>query len=159
MRTIVGKTLTKLSRSQYFFNDEPDDEDEGDAELVFSDGSVITLFILSDGESVGAESTAMRIPDAFEAGDDAKYSWARLSLTDESPWSSLIGCEVTEVRTVFDKYTRLNAYNLSGWKVVFGKCGYFGFFNCGDNARMFFDEAPATYGDVETREMVIDKQG
>ena len=155
LRSIRGKTLAKLSRCQYFFNDEPDDEDEGDVELTFEDGSVITLFILADGESVGAKTALMEIPGPFDVDEDSRCSWKHLPLSDKAPWSGLIGAEVTEVTAVFDKYAKLNAEVLSGWKITFGKHGDLCYFNCGDNGRLLRDEEPPADKDVETKERII----
>lgn len=155
LRPTLGKKLVGLSRCQYLFNDEPDDEDEGDIELQFSDGSFITLFILSDGESVGAKSAPMEIPEPFDLDSNSHCSWRRLPLLTTEPWSIMIDTTVTEVSAIFDKYKKLNVEVLSGWKVSFGKKRYISYFNCGDNGRLLLNRMPPTDHEVESREELL----
>jgi len=155
LESILGKQLVELSRCQYLFNNKPDNEDEGDVELKFKDGTTVTLFILSDGESVGAKSIPMEIPAPFDLDDDSHCSWKHLPLSTDEPWSKLVGVPVTKAVAIFDKYKKSNAEVLSGWKLIFDGIGYLCYFNCGDNGQLLFNRFPPIDQEVQSEERTI----
>lgn len=148
--SIKHKELKKLSHCQYLINDQVAGDDFGDVELQFEDGTIITLFILSDGQSVGAKYGSMEIRNSFYLSDKSKCSWQRVLLTELKPWSLLTGESVTEVAAIFDRLLKQETDILMGWKITFGKSGYLCYFNNGDNGMLLFNQEPPQMKDIET---------
>jgi hypothetical protein len=65
VKSLIGEEIYSISNSQYFFNDEMDDEDIGDIEIVTDSGLKVCFKLLSDGESVGAYKGDLNIPSSF----------------------------------------------------------------------------------------------
>lgn len=54
-RSLLGKRLSVLLHDQYYFNDEKDLGDIGSLEWRFGEQEVLSMYLLSDGEGVGAD--------------------------------------------------------------------------------------------------------
>jgi hypothetical protein len=123
-----------------FFNGIPDDEEDGDLELRFHDGSVLTFAITGDGESITMRSTSLEIPEAFEVGEGESCAWKRIILTHIPPWNTLLGSTVAGIETVIDTWERTQHSVIAGCRVTFSTGNRVIFCNAGDNARFAFDD-------------------
>ena len=65
-RSLLGKRLSVLLHDQYYFNDEKDLGDIGSLEWRFGEGEVLSMYLLSDGERVGADLFPSDTPAPFE---------------------------------------------------------------------------------------------
>lgn len=54
-RSLLGKRLSVLLHDQYYFNDEKYLGDIGSLEWRFSERETLSMYLLSDGERVGAD--------------------------------------------------------------------------------------------------------
>lgn len=155
LRAIFGKRLAELSRTQCFFNGALVLADDGDVELRFHDGSVITLSLLSDGQSVGASTEAVRVTQSFSLDNEGACLWQKLALSDVEPWRALVGAKVTRISAFVDNYGSGQVAVLSGWLIAFGKFGYLCYGNIGDDSKLLYNANLPQDDTVETREWLI----
>lgn len=75
-RLLLGKRLTVLLHDQYYFNDEKCLTDIGSC----GEQKIVSMYLLSDGESVGADSLPLDTPISFEIEPGASCQWKRENL-------------------------------------------------------------------------------
>jgi len=135
----VGKTVRSLSRGRFFLNEEPVDEDEGSLEIAFADATFLTLDLARDGESVRAITEPLSVPEPFDLDEGNRCSWIRMTLTDDLPWSSLMGSRLIAVDAVIDRWQKLQDHeSVSGWILCFDTGDVVVYLNCGDIAKIHF---------------------
>ncbi|WP_438279469.1 hypothetical protein [Pseudomonas alabamensis] len=76
-RLLLGKRLSVLLHGQYYFNDEKDPGDIGSLEWRFGEREVVSMYLLSDGERVGADLLPSDAPASFEIEPNMTCSWKR----------------------------------------------------------------------------------
>ncbi len=91
IRNCIGKTVSGVTRVQYYFNDQEDEDGLGDLEITFSDNFYLTLMGLGDAESIQADNNNAIIYETFNVTENDVASWKRLDLTSEQDWKKLIG--------------------------------------------------------------------
>ena len=74
-RSLLGKHLSELLHDQYYFNDEKNVRDIGSLEWRFGEREVLSMYLLSDGERVGADLLPSDTPASFEIEPNATCSW------------------------------------------------------------------------------------
>ena len=147
-KSLIGEAVYSLSNSQYFFNDEKDDEDFGDIEILTSSKLKVCFKLLNDGESVGAYEGDLQVPSSFEFREGEQASWKRLSLKQAN---GVVGNTIIAIEAMYDRHLKFKSKVLAGWKVKLSNGNYFVFYNCGDNARFLFNELPNDASkDIET---------
>ena len=153
--SVVGRTLTGLSRDQYSFNGEPSAEDAGSLQLDFGT-TLVTLKLRSDGESVTADTTAIELTPAFSLDDDSHCSWEIVDMLDSEPWSQLRGLTLRSVDAVVDVWQKHDSRYVSGWFLTFDG-HHLCYMNWGDNARIMIDEPfpMADHDEVQTSRLSI----
>lgn len=153
----LGKLACSLSRDRYFFNGTPDDEDKGSLEVAFSDSTFLTLSLASDGESVKVSKEALSLTEPFDLGEGANCSWKLLILTDDQPWSIFKNSRLVAVDAIIDRWHKLpeNTEFIVGWVLRFETGNFVAYWNCGDNAKISFNELPPKIEDVETRLLTV----
>ena len=109
----IGKTVMAMSHCKYYYNDKPDSEADGDLEIKFIDGSVLTLSILGDGESIVAKAEPMSIPESFEVNDNNTCSWRRILLNNEPAWRDVVGTKLINIESMIDHWKDLKQKVLS----------------------------------------------
>ena len=139
-KNYIGKTVMEISHCKYFYNDEPDSEADGDLEARFDDGSVLTLSILGDGESMVAKAEPMNIPDSFIIDDNSTCSWRRILLNEEPVWKDVVGAKLTDIEAMIDHWIDLKQKILSGCRLSFSNGHFIVFCNAGDNARFMIND-------------------
>ncbi|GAA6133293.1 hypothetical protein NBRC116188_00820 [Oceaniserpentilla sp. 4NH20-0058] len=139
VKSLIGEEICSLSNSQYFFNDEKVDEDLGEIEIETVSGLKVCFKLLSDGESVGAYSGDLYVPSSFEVNDGEQASWKKIPIEQEF---NVTGSKIVAIDTMYDKYLKFNSEVLAGWRVKLANQNYFVFYNCGDNAKILFNELP-----------------
>lgn len=148
VKSLIGESLYSLSNSQYFFNGEKDDEDLGDLEILVSSGLKVCFKLLSDGESVGSYEGDLQVQKSFEVAEGEQASWEKLALKQGAEF---IGSKIVAIDAMYDCYHKFNSQVLAGWRVKLSSGDYFVFYNCGDNARLLFNELPNdAISDIET---------
>ncbi|MFL1503821.1 hypothetical protein ACI77J_21320 [Pseudomonas sp. O64] len=149
-RLLVGQRLRELSHDQYYFNDEKSVDDIGSLEWRCDDLAHVTMYLLSDGESVGADLSALEIAEAFELDDASSCSWRRENLFASLSVPSLVGKVITEVHGVID-VARDQTASLVGFNITFETGDYLTYLNQGDDAAVLINEPPKCLVGMETR--------
>ncbi len=140
-RLLVGKRLSVLMHDQYYFNGEKSLGDVGSIEWRFGEQEMISMYLLSDGESVGTDLFPINTPDAFEIEPNAMCSWKRENLLVALSASYLEGEKICEVEGILDSLNG-QASRLVGFRVEFESGDFLIFLNQGDNAVMLVNTLP-----------------
>lgn len=153
IQTRIGRLVYSLSHDLYFFNGTPDEEDDGSLEISFSDSTFLTLRLASDGETVKATVEALPLIEPFYIDEGAHCSWQRIVLTDDKPWSIFRNSRMVAIDALIDRWQKLPSNNesVTGWVLRFETGNFITYWNCGDNAKVFFNELPPPMEGVETR--------
>lgn len=152
----IGRSLESLNREIYYFNGKADDEDDGVLELKFANYGAVTLGISSDGESVVAEGKVLTKQEPFTIDRDSQCDWRIVELSENIPWSNLLGRPLSQVHAMVDHPAVDDKSKLyvSGWLIWFGD-DFFGYYNFGDKSKLMFNEpAPPVENLVTTFERV-----
>ncbi|UCP11382.1 hypothetical protein K5R88_07025 [Pseudomonas sp. MM213] len=149
-RLLLGQRLSVLLHDQYYFNDEKCPEDIGSLVWLCGEHQTVSMYLLADGESVGAELSDLPPPAPFELGADSACSWRRENLLSELSALSLEGKIITEVQGVVDKRLDEEA-RLVAFKITFETGDYLIYLNQGDDAVMLINEPAESVTGIETR--------
>jgi len=104
IKNCIGKTISDISRVQYYFNEKENEEGDGILEFSFNDNSYLTLTELGDGESMLAYNEKANIPDtSFNVTDKDVCSWKRLDLKEDRDWKKIIGQTLQATEIIWDK--------------------------------------------------------
>ncbi|MBD9517447.1 hypothetical protein [Pseudomonas sp. PDM22] len=149
-RLLMGKRLSALWHDQYYFNGEKHPGDVGFLEWCFGEGEVLSMYLLSDGESVGADSLPLDTPVFFEIEPNASCAWKRENLLAGLSADHLEGAIVRDVEGVLDTATGQEP-RLVGFRVSFETGDYLVFLNNGDEAAVFINSQPSPCLGIDTR--------
>ncbi|WP_237149605.1 hypothetical protein [Pseudomonas mediterranea] len=148
-RLLVGQRLTILLHDQYYFNGEKCLGDIGSLSWRFGDNQAISMYLLSDGESVGADLENPEPPVAFELDASSTCSWRIENLLVGLCTPALEGKVITQVQGMLDKGWDQEV-RLAAFKVTFETGDYLIYLNQGDDAVMLVNEAPQSLAGIET---------
>ncbi len=137
---LIGKRVSEISHCQYFYNEQPDDEADGDLELKFEDGSILTLSIMSDGESMIAKAEPLNVPESFIIENNNTCSWKRILLNSKLGWNDIIGDNLISIESMIDHWVDPKQEVLSGCRLKFSNGHFIVFCNAGDNARFSIND-------------------
>lgn len=142
-RLLKGKRLSGLVYDQYYFADEKTLGDIDPIEWRFGEQEILSMYLLSDGERVGADLYPTDTPAAFEIEPDVTCAWKREDLLATLSIPCLEGEMISEVEGILDSFCG-KAPRLVGFKVQFESGDFLVFLNCGDNAVMLVNALPPT---------------
>ncbi|MCJ0975649.1 hypothetical protein MST27_19965 [Pseudomonas sp. PS1] len=142
-QNLVGKKLAALSNVQYYFESEKVTDDIGDIEWQCTDGSTVAMFLLTNGESVGADTLPADIPQAFELEEGERCSWQTVDLLSSLAANYLVGKKIVSVQAFVDYHINYNYQILSGFKVLFESGDFIFYYNCGDDGFALLNQLPS----------------
>ena len=150
IRGAVGKRLRRLANVQYYLNGEPETDDYGDVELTFADGGAVTLYVLPDGESVGAWEDLAEVPDPVMTADHYTYRWIKEDLSGKRDVADLTGHRLVAAEAMFDRHDGSSRRILAGWRLTFDTGDSLVFFNEDDDAKLVVNQTPPAVDGIET---------
>jgi hypothetical protein len=148
-RLMVGRRLIALTHDQYYFNEEKCLGDIGDIEWHIDDHPTIAMYLLSDGDSAGADLLPIKTPTSFDLKPDATCSWKRENLLAALSVSHLEGDTVCEVEGILDSLYGQDP-RLVGFRITFASGHFLVFLNQGDDAVMLVNALPPACPEIET---------
>lgn len=150
VRSLLGKRLSVLLHDQYYFNDEKNLEDIGSIEWGFGDQEVLSMYLLNDGERVGADLLPSLTPASFEIEPNATCSWKRENLLIGVSATHLENTKICEVEGILDSLNTQEPW-LAGFRVTFETGDFLIYLNQGDNAVVLINALPPVSVGLETR--------
>lgn len=148
-RLLVGKRLRGLMHDQYYFNGEKSLGDVGSIEWRFGEQEMISMYLLSDGESVGADLFPINTPDSFEIEPNATCSWKREDLLTVLSAPYLEGQRICELEGILDSFNGQES-RLVGFRIEFESGDFLIFLNQGDDAVMLVNTLPPASVEIKT---------
>lgn len=142
LRSLIGKRLAGLDNERYFFAGERVMDDCGDLQWRCSDASLLSMFLLSDGESVGTDHQPLHLTPAFELDPGQRCEWRAEDLLATLGAGHLAGQLITDVAALFDTWPHLDTSILSGFMVCFEHGDFLVYYNQGDNAVALLNRLP-----------------
>ncbi|MCE4056897.1 hypothetical protein [Pseudomonas sp. Au-Pse12] len=144
----LGKRLRALTHLQYFYNGQADTDDCGNLQWDCEDGSQVGMFLLSDGESVGADRCAMPVPSGFDLAPDARCEWQARDLLLNLDASHLRDATIVRLQGLIDTWPTLGATTLSGFRICFDSGDFLVYYNRGDEAVALLNRLPPDKDDI-----------
>lgn len=149
-RLLLGTRLNALLHDQYYFNGERSLGDVGSLEWRFDEQEFLSMYLLSDGESIGATSLPLDTPVSFEIEPNVTCSWKRENLLEGLSATHLENTTICEVEGILDTFNGQES-RLVGFRVTFETGDFLIFLNQGDDAAVLINALPPTCVDIETR--------
>lgn len=149
-RLMVGRRLIALTHDQYYFNEEKYLEDIGSIEWHTVGHPAIAMYLLSDGDSAGADLLPIKTPTSFDLEPGATCSWKRENLLTALSASHLEGDTVYEVEGILNSLYD-QAPRLVGFRITFESGHFLVFLNQGDDAVMLVNALPPVCPEIKTR--------
>jgi len=146
---LQGQRLSELLHDQYYFNEEKCPDDVGPLMWRCGEQQAIAMYLLSDGESVGADLLDLPPPAPFELDAVSTCSWRRENLLTGLSVPLFEGKIITEVKGVVDNGWDQKA-RLVAFKITFETGDYLIYQNQGDNAVVLINEPPKNLVGIET---------
>ena len=150
VQKLVGKTLAGVRNAQYYFESEKVTEDIGDIEWHCTDGTVVSMFLLTNGESVGADTVPVEVPQAFDLGAGERCSWQAEDLLSSLAANHLAGENIASVQAYVDCHINSNYQVLSGFKVTFESGNFILYYNCGDDGVALLNQLPSPWESIKS---------
>lgn len=148
-RSLLGKRLSVLLHDQYYFNDEKDLGDIGCLEWRFGEGEVLSMYLLSDGERVGADLLPSDTPASFEIEPNVTCSWKRENLLSDLSAIHLENTKICAVEGILDSFNGQEPW-LAGFRVTFETGDSLIYLNQGDDAVVLINALPPVSVGLET---------
>ncbi|WP_065873924.1 MULTISPECIES: hypothetical protein [unclassified Pseudomonas] len=149
-RSLLGKHLSELLHDQYYFNEEKNLRDIGSLEWRFGEREVLSMYLLSDGERVGADLLPSDTPASFEIEPNATCSWKRENLLTGLSATHLENKKVCAVEGILDSLYGQEPW-LAGFRVTFETGDSLIYLNQGDDAVVLINALPPVSVGLETR--------
>lgn len=149
-RSLLGKRLSVLLHDQYYFNDEKDLGDIGSLEWRFGEREVLSMYLLSDGERVGADLLPSDTPASFEIEPNVTCSWKRENLLAGLSTTHLENTKICAVEGILDSFNGQEPW-LAGFRVTFETGDSLIYLNQGDDAVVLINALPPVSVGLETR--------
>ncbi|NBF09171.1 hypothetical protein [Pseudomonas sp. Fl4BN1] len=140
--SLRGQRLQALTHAQYLYNGQVLTDECGDLQFDGQDGSQVSLFLLADGESVGAAQMPMHLPAGFELEAGVRCAWEARDLLQRLAASHLRGAMIVQVQGLFDDWQELGRTFLCGFRICFDSGDFVVFYNQGDEAVALFNQLP-----------------
>ncbi|UST81484.1 hypothetical protein [Pseudomonas siliginis] len=139
-----------LLHDQYYFNDEKGLGDIGSLEWRFGEGEVLSMYLLSDGERVGADLFPSDTPAPFEIEPNVTCSWKRENLLADLSATHLENTKICAVEGILDSFNGQEPW-LAGFRVTFETGDSLIYLNQGDDAVVLINALPPVSVGLETR--------
>ncbi|SDQ00994.1 hypothetical protein [Ectopseudomonas guguanensis] len=149
-RALLGKRLSGLLHDQYYFNGEKSRENVGDLEWHFGEQEVLSMYLLNDGKSVGADALPLKEPISFEIEPNVTCAWQRANLLEGLSATHLVNATICEVEGIIDTLKEQQP-RLTGFRITFETGDFLIFLNQGDNGAVLINKPPPAYAEIETR--------
>lgn len=149
-RSLLGKRLSVLLHDQYYFNDEKDLGYIGSLEWRFGEHEVLSMYLLSDGEGVGADLLPSDTPASFEIELNVTCFWKRENLLAGLSATQLENAKICAVEGVLDSFNGQEPW-LAGFRVTFETGDSLIYLNQGDEAVVLINALPPVSVGLETR--------
>lgn len=150
---IVGKRVQALFRERFLFDGEPQEEDAGALELLFEDGTRVTLHTANDGQSVLASEGKLALPVSFvmtEWKGQPRYEWEQVALTEQPGWAHLAESDLIAVEAMASVWAGRGAEVRTGWRLHFSTGDFLLYLNAGDDAKLYLNALPPLWPNVAT---------
>ncbi|MBV1815289.1 hypothetical protein KTT58_21360 [Pseudomonas viridiflava] len=149
-RSVLGKRLNVLLHDQYYFNGEKILGDIGSLEWRFGEQDVLSMYLLNDGERVGADLLTSDTPASFEIEPNVTCFWNRENLLAGLSATHLENAKICEVQGILDSFNGQEPC-LVGFRVTFDTGDSLIYLNQGDDAVVLINALlPAVTG-LDTR--------
>ena len=142
LRSLIGKRLAGLDNARYFFAGERVMDDCGDLQWRCSDTRLLSMFLLSDGASVGTDHLPLQLTPAFELEPGQHCEWRAEDLLATLDARHLAGQAIIDVAALLDTWPHSDTSILSGFMVCFEHGDFLVFYNQGDNAVALLNSLP-----------------
>ncbi|WP_236190755.1 hypothetical protein [Pseudomonas pharyngis] len=146
---LQGQRLAELLHDQYYFNEEKCLSDVGPLLWRCDEHQKVAMYLLSDGESVGADESYLELPTPFALDAASVCSWRRENLLRNRSALFLEGKIITAVQGVVDEEEGGEVW-LVGFQVAFETGDYLIYLNQGDDAVVLINEWPKRLEGFET---------
>ena len=147
--SLTGKRLAGLSNAQYYFCGERDWADAGDIEWTCIEAPSVSMYLLSNGESVGADLLPLSVPASFEIEAGSMCTWEKEDLLVILSAVHLRGKRMTKVDRLVNTWPRTGRY-LAGFRVTLETGDFIVFYNRGDEAAVLINKLPDTVEGVQS---------
>ena len=139
-------TLEKLFRFDFLIDGQENDEDAGSVHLEFTDGSVLEMELVPDGESVvfnWKEKETLK-------KEDEKTDWFRIDLSERKPFYQLCGKKVIVADGLLfgAKDEKKEDMVIAGYGFQFEDGGKLVYYNAGDYAKIYVNDLPPLLPDT-----------
>ena len=148
-RSLMGKRLSVLTHDRYYFNVEKDLGDIGSLKWRFGERKVLSMYILSDGERVGADLLPSNTTASFEIEPNVICSWKRESLLAGLSATHLENTKICAVEGIIDSFNGRDPW-LAGFRVTFETGNSLIYLNQGENAVVLINALPPVSVCLET---------
>ena len=135
IKNCIDKTVSDVSRIQYYFNDREDSDGFGNLEFHFTDSSFLTLAGIGDAESIEAVNEKANLPKTFNLTDDNVCSWKRLNLKDDPNWNKII---YQTLKFAEIEYTIFRGDNRISACILHFDTDFITFFETGSDSNKFY---------------------
>jgi len=142
--------LGALLHDQYYFNDKKELGDIGSLEWHFGERELLSMYLLSDGESVGADFLPSDTPISFEIEPNVTCSWKRENLLAVLSATHLENTKICAVEGILDSFNGQEPW-LAGFRVTFETGDSLIYLNQGDDAVVLINALPPVNVGLETR--------
>ncbi len=137
INSIIGKTILSIARGDMLIDGMENEDDHGPLEFQFTDGTVLTLELISDGESVKYTITK-RLPSKL-IGQGSE--WNRIVITDSNPFLRAIGSKIAETDNLLFSANGSNS-TISGYGIKLKNKNFIIYYNAGDFAKIYWNSLP-----------------
>lgn len=149
-RSLLGKRLSVLLHDQYYFNEEKYMGDIGSLEWRFGEREVLSMYLLSDGERVGADLLPSDTPVSFEIEPNATCFWKRENLLAGLSATHFENTKICAVEGILDSFNEQEPW-LAGFRVTFETGDSLIYLNQGDDAVVLINALPPVSLGIGTR--------
>lgn len=153
IRNCIGKSVLGISRIQYYFNDEENQDGFGDLEISVSDDLFLTLTRHGDAESIKAKNIRATTYESFYVNEVDVASWKRLDLTSEQEWRNLIGQKLKSAEVEWNLYETIED-RITACVLHFEK-DFLTFYETGSDETKFYLNTELPLVNIPTRTEVI----
>ncbi len=135
---ISKKVISFISRGDLLIDGVENNEDMGPLEIEFSDGSVMTISLVSDGESVEYSISQHKSEKIL----CQNCEWERVVLSYEQPFSQAVGMRVLGTNTLLFGTNDDEDFVIAGYRLKLENNNILVYYNAGDFAKIYWNDVP-----------------
>ncbi|MBC3948766.1 hypothetical protein [Pseudomonas folii] len=148
-RKLIGRKVLGVLHDQYYFNSEKCLIGKGSIEWQLGEHGHLSMYLLSNGESVGADLLPLVPPIPFDLESGDTCSWLRQDLLQDLEASHLVNIAVEDVIGMVDTWPNQKGH-LVGFKILFMTGDFIIFLNQGDEEAVLLNELPPESDEITT---------